>query len=317
MIVAAMLVLSAVSTADLEKAESLIGAIVGDSLFAKAEDQKVAAFRRRYLSAVSKVLSGQFRSLEESGLEGDIDEVMAYVERSLGPDVAEKVRPHAERYLKQAFRHGQVVEQAPKELREVWDTPRKEAVDWLVEHDRFWIGKVFPSHLSADFRQTITAGLEEGLGRKDIARRLRAMVMGKPGAPAKLEYYTRIAAANLNRAQNWGTLFTYEAAEIETYTWRAVGDERTCPRCSYFDGQTFSTAPAVSLMRKALAEPPEAIEGLAPWPAEDRERDDFYIKTSKGREYLRGKSAGWLQGHGLGMPPLHASCRCVVVAEVA
>jgi hypothetical protein len=139
----------------------------------------------------------------------------------------------------------------------------------------------------------------------------------KKHAVMAVEYYTRIAAANLNRAQNWGRLFTYEAAGIETYTWRAVGDERSCPRCSYFDGRTFSTAPAVSLMRKALSEPPEAIEGLAPWPSEDRERDDFYIKTPGGREYIRGKSAGWLQDHGLGMPPLHASCRCVVVAEAA
>ncbi|MHC4253858.1 MAG: phage minor head protein, partial [Planctomycetota bacterium] len=197
------------------------------------------------------------------------------------------------------------------------DVPRKEAFDWLVEHDGFWIGKVFPNHLANDFRREIATGLSEGLGRKDIAQRLRRMVIGKPGAPAKLEYYTRVAAASVSRARNWGSMFSLEAAGIETYTWRAVGDERTCPRCSYFNGHTFSTASAMSLVEKALDGPPEAIEGLSPWPSEDRERDDFYIKTSKGREYLRGKSESWLQSRGMGTPPLHAGCRCVVIPEVA
>ena len=139
--------------------------------------------------------------------------------------------------------------------------------------------------------------------------------MNESNAPAKLEYYTRIASANINRARNWGSMFSLEAAGVQSYTWRAVGDERTCPRCSHFDGHSFSVAPAMDLVRSALAGPPEQIEALSPWPSEDRERDDFYIRTSAGREYLRGKSTAWLQERGIGTPPLHAGCRCVVVAE--
>jgi hypothetical protein len=79
----------------------------------------------------------------------------------------------------------------------------------------------------------------------------------------------------------------------------------------------FRTGPAVALVRKALESPPEAVASLSPWPQEDAERDDFYIKTGEGREYIKGKSAGWLQSKGMGQPPAHPLCRCVLVAKVA
>jgi uncharacterized protein with gpF-like domain len=306
------------SVSQLEQADKAIGEILDEAKVVKAalDDPHVEGFRERYAAALGKILRGQFDRFESRGVRGTLDEIMAYAERTFGPEVAEKLKPHAERYLKQAFRTGQALHAVPDKVQVLWDRPRKEALDWLVSHDRFWIGKVFPAHLSDDFRQSIAAGLEEGLGRKDIARRLRSMVIGKPGVPKKLEYYTRIASANVSRARNWGSMFSLEAAGVETYAWRAVGDERTCARCSYFNGQTFSTAPAMSLVRRALEGPPEDIEGLAPWPSEDRERDDFYIKTPAGREYIRGKDSGWLQDHGIGTPPLHAGCRCVIVAQV-
>jgi uncharacterized protein with gpF-like domain len=314
-----MALLTMLSTAQLQRIDEVIGSVLEEIAVVKAalRDPHVEGFRRRYAAALGKILRSQFDRFESRGVRGTLDEMMAYAERTFGPEVAEKLRPYAERYLKQALRTGQTLAAVPDEVQVLWDKPRKEALDWLVGHDRFWIGKVFHEHLSDDFRRTITEGLEEGFGRKDIARRLRAMVIGKPGVPKKLEYYTRIASANVSRARNWGSMFSLEAAGIETYTWRAVGDERTCARCSYFNGQTFSTAPAMSLVRRALDGPPADIEGLAPWPSEDRERDDFYIKTSKGREYLRGRSGSWLQSRGMGTPPLHAGCRCVVIAEVA
>ncbi len=39
-----------------------------------------------------------------------------------------------------------------------------------------------------------------------------------------------------------------------------MGDERTCPRCSFFNGQTFRTAPAMSLVRRALG--PEELRDV-------------------------------------------------------
>ena len=195
MTAAIMVLLASLSTPELECAERLIGEILGDVLLVKAgaEDARVADFRERYAAALGKVLDGQFDRFESSGLRGEIDEIMAYAERVFGRDVAEKILPDAERYLKQAFRAGQKMAVVPDNLQVLWDKPRKEAVDWLVEHDRFWIGKVFPEHLSVGFRQAITDGMRGGFGREEIALMLRSKLIGSPEAPTGLEYYRRVA----------------------------------------------------------------------------------------------------------------------------
>jgi uncharacterized protein with gpF-like domain len=183
-----------------------------------------------------------------------------------------------------------------------------------VDNDAFWLGKVFPEQVRETFRDGIVAGLEEGLGRKDIARRVRDLLTGTKDVPGKIELYDRVVSSSISRARNWGGAFTLEEAGIETYTWRAVGDDRSCVRCMSFDGQTFSTAPAMETVREALGSKPSAIERLSPWPTEDTERGGFYIETGGRRQYVQDKDPEWLQDHGMGLPPLHGGCRCVILA---
>ncbi|MHC5059283.1 MAG: phage minor head protein, partial [Planctomycetota bacterium] len=312
----AMMLLATMSTAELERAEGLIGDILGDVLFVKAqaEDARVAKFRKGYAKALAKVLGARF---EELDLAGEVDEVMERAGGLFGPAVAEKLAPDIRRYLKGAFRLGQKVDVVPDKVKTVWDKPRQEALDWLVRHDRFWIGKVFPDHLAGDFRETITAGLEEGLGRKDIGLRLRDMVMGKPGAPAKLEYYTRVAATTVNRARNWGGVFSLHAAGFTEYEVRSVLDERTSHICREMSGKTFRVRDAMDLVQRAIDSPPSAIEELAPWPRYDSERGDHYLTIGGSREYLAGKNTQWLAGHGLSLPPFHGNCRSTYVVTSA
>ncbi|MHC5059385.1 MAG: minor capsid protein, partial [Planctomycetota bacterium] len=306
-------------TAELEHAQRLIEDILCDVLLLKAEpeDAHVAGFRERYAAALGKVLRGQFDRFESEGPRGEIDEIMEYAGEAFGPEAAEKLRPDTERYLKRAFRLGQKVGVVPDNVKVLWDKPRKEALDWLVEHDRFWIGKVFPEHLSDDFKGTITAGLEEGLGRKDIGKRLRDMVLGKPGVPAKLEYYTRVAGTTVNRARNWGGVFSLHAAGFTEYEIRAVMDERTSHICRDMNGKVFRVRDAMDLVQRAIDGPPSAIETLAPWPRYDAERQDHYLTVRGSRQYLSGKNAQWLAGHGLSLPPYHGNCRSTYVVTSA
>ncbi|GEM_PF-780360 len=285
--------------------------------FRKARETDLEAFHRQYREAIERVLKERMGPVESLEFEGNLRDVLAETERILGPEMAADLEPSARRYLEKAFRTGQAMRGIPSAVQTLWDAPRKEAVDWLVSHDRFYLGKVFPEFVREPFRDAIAQGLEQGLGRKDIGRRLRDLMLGTPDAPGKLELYNRVAGATVGRAHNWGGLFSLEAAEVETYEWAAVHDERTCSRCLHFDGMEFRTGPAVALVRKALESPPEAVASLSPWPQEDAERDDFYIKTGEGREYIKGKSTEWLQGRGMGQPPLHPSCRCQILAKVA
>ncbi len=315
----AMVLLATMSIADLERADRIVGDILGDVLLVKAEPEnaRIAGFRERYAAALGKVLRGQFDRFESEGLRGEIDDVMAYAEEAFGLEVAEKLLPDTKRYLKRAFRTGQKIGVVPDSVKILWDKPRQEALDWLVEHDRFWIGKVFPEHLSGDFRQAITAGLQEGLGRKDIGRRLRDMVMGTPGVPRKLEYYKRIASTTVNRARNWGGVFSLHAAGFTEYEIRSVEDERTSNICREMSGKVFRVRDAMDLVQRAIDSPPSAIEQLAPWPRYDTERRDHYLTVDGSRQYLAGKNTQWLAGHGLSLPPYHGNCRSTYVVTVS
>ena len=306
---------SRIETGDLRRADRLVTEILAEALLVKAdpEDARLAGFRDRYTSALEKILRGQFDRFEAEGLKGEIDEIMAFAEKSFGAEVAESLRPETERYLRRAFEVGQALRFVPDNIQTLWDKPRQEALDWLVSHDRFWIGKVFPDHLAGDFRDTITEGLNQGLGRKDIGRRLRDMVMGQPGVPGKQEFYTRVAATSVNRARNWGAVFSLQSAGFTEYEIRSVLDERTSAICRFMNGRVFRVQDAMSTVERALAGPPSAIEQLAPWPRFDAKRQDHYLSVGGSRQYLSGKSSRWLSDQGLSLPPYHGNCRTTYV----
>lgn len=300
--------MATIETESLVRADRLITDITSDALFTKAAANEIEAFQRIYRSALEKVLKSQYARFEDLDLTGNLEKLLKSAEKILGKDLAEKLEPEAKKYLFRAFKAGKAMKGIPQGIQTLFDEAHRAALDWMVEHDRFWIGKVFPSHMRESFKETITQGINDGLGRKDIAKRLRALTFGKHG---KIELYNRVASASVNRARNWGSLFSMEEAEIETYIWRAVGDERTCSRCLYLDGLEFSVPRMMGRVRMALEKSPEDIEWISPWPTHDLARDDYYIRTSMGREYMRGKPTSWLEDRGVGIPPAHSHCRCL------
>lgn len=138
-------------------------------------------------------------------------------------------------------------------------------------------------------------------------------MVGTGEAPGKVELYNRVAAASVNRAHNWGGMFSLEEAGIEEYEFRAVMDERTSRICRELNGRVFSVPRVMNVVRQALEGPPSAIESIAPWPTFDAERNDFFIQSGERRSYLGGQSEEWLADHGVALPPLHGNCRSVIV----
>ena len=304
---------AAMTAAELREADGLIAEVVGDLRLQKGPEDDVARFQRLYENALRAVLDGRIGAVESLDFERELWGVLAEAERILGPELAAELEPATRRYLERAFKAGQAVRGVGRTIQTLFDKPRQEAVDWLVGHDRFWIGKVFPEHVRDSFRDAIVRGLDEGLGRKAIGKRLRDLMAGTRDAPGKLELYNRVAAASVNRAHNWGGMFSLEEAGIDEYVFRAVMDERTSRICRDLNGRVFSVPRVMRVVRQALEGPPSAIEGIAPWPSFDSERNDFYIQTGERRAYLGGQSEGWLADHGVALPPLHGNCRSVVV----
>jgi len=304
---------AAMTAAELREADGVITEVVDDLRLRKGPEDDVARFQRLYEKALRAVLTGRIDAVESLNFEGQLRTVLAEAERILGPELATELEPATRRYLERAFRAGHAIRGVGRSIQTLFDKPRQEAVDWLVRHDRFWIGKVFPEHVRDSFRDTIVGGLDEGLGRKAIGRRLRDLMAGTKDAPGKLELYNRVAAASVNRAHNWGGMFSLEEARVEEYVFRAVMDERTSRICRELNGRVFSVPRVMSVVRQTLDGPPSAIESIAPWPTFDADRNDFFVQTGERRAYLKSKSSDWLAEHGIALPPLHGSCRSVVV----
>jgi SPP1 gp7 family putative phage head morphogenesis protein len=305
--------LAALTTAQLREADGLITEVVGDLRLQKGPEDDVVRFQRLYEKALRAVLDGRIETVESLDFERELRAVLDEAERILGPELAAELEPATRRYLERAFKAGQAVRGVGRAVQTLFDKPRQEAVDWLVRHDRFWIGKVFPEQVRDSFRDAIVQGLDEGLGRKAIGRRLRDLMVGTEEVPGKVELYNRVAAASVNRASNWGGMFSLEEAGVEEYEFRAVMDQRTSRICRELNGRVFSVPRVMNVVRQALDEPPSAIESIAPWPTFDANRNDFFIQTGDRRSYLGGQSEEWLADHGVALPPLHGNCRSVIV----
>ncbi len=302
-----------VQTARLLEAERIVGATLAGFGFEKVAETQVERFQRLYAQALRKAFTSQYATFEQVDLRANLDEVLRSAEQILGKDLAEQLAPETERYLREAFVTGKALRGIPRAVGTAFTPTHGRAVEWLVDHDRFWLGKVFPEHLRESFRDTIVGGLEEGLGRKAVGQRLRDVAFGTKDVPGKLELYNRVAASSVNRARNWGGMFSLQEAGFEEYVFRAVMDSRTSRICRNFNGRVFSVPRMMAVVQETLTRLPSDIETLAPWPRFDQARGDFFIERAGSRSYLADKPREWLEANGIAMPPLHGNCRSVVV----
>jgi len=187
-------------------------------------------------------------------------------------------------------------------------------------------------------RRIVAAGLDEGLGRDDIAEALeqaaRAVLIER--APF---YWETVAASFIAQGRSYAQMSSYAEAGIRQYRIEAVLDEQTTNICRYLHGKTFSVADALRRFdRIEQLDDPEAIKRAMPWVREvqDREtgRTRLYVDGGGGRTDLaevtrsalgtrddRGDfralaSDSALNEVGIGFPPYHGLCRSTTLAVV-
>ncbi|HCF58195.1 MAG TPA: head morphogenesis protein, partial [Myxococcales bacterium] len=187
-------------------------------------------------------------------------------------------------------------------------------------------------------RRIVAAGLEEGLGRDDLAEALeqaaRAALVDR--APF---YWETVAASFIAQGRSYAQMSSYAEAGIRQYRIEAVLDEQTTNICRYLHGKTFSVADALRRFdRIEQLEDPEAIKQAMPWvrEAQDREtgRTRLYVNGGRGRTDLaevtrsamgtrddRGDfralaSDSALNEVGIGFPPYLGLCRSTTLAVV-
>ena len=80
---AVMMLLAAMSTADLERADAILGEVLDEVMLVKAEpeDARLEKFRALYVKALGKVLRSKFDAFEEAAPVGDLADDF----RAVGP----------------------------------------------------------------------------------------------------------------------------------------------------------------------------------------------------------------------------------------
>jgi len=137
--------------------------------------------------------------------------------------------------------------------------------------------------LSARARNVVADGLEQGLGRSDIAAALEQAAAGALKGPSRF-YWETIAGSFTGRGRSYGQLSAFTEAGITRYRIEAVLDEQTTPTCRFLHGREFTVQSALASFR-AAEERPEDLKEISPWV---RER----IDAETGRRLLYVKRGG-------------------------
>jgi len=190
---------------------------------------------------------------------------------------------------------------------------------------------------SAQARGIVANGLEQGLGRDDIAERMEKKLL--PDSLArKRSYWPVVSGSFSNRARTFGQLSSYTDAGISQYVFESVLDEATTDVCRFMHGKRFSVSSGLSKLTEVEElEDPAAVKDSQPW-ARTRVLDgggqeiqyksggqSFRVATidrsAVGRSnaigsFSNGLSGSQLQSAGITMPPLHGLCRSTVVPEI-
>jgi len=185
-------------------------------------------------------------------------------------------------------------------------------------------------------RDIVSKGLEQGLGRTDIAADLEALSVAR-GIDRSLSYWRMISSSFSGRARAAAQVAALQEARVQTYRFNAVMDERTSNVCRMLNGTTWSVESAAdTLTRTAELTDPEDVVNSQPWISEGKDEDGnpvLYYKKGDRRHYVadvtasamgRKDEAGEFKARmsnedmaaaGITVPPLHGHCRSFITME--
>jgi hypothetical protein len=185
--------------------------------------------------------------------------------------------------------------------------------------------------LGAQAKAIVARGLEQGLGRADIAGDLEraarsALVERSRG------YWETVASAFVGQGRSLAQVSSYAEAGIERYEIVAVLDERTTAICRLMHGRVVSVEASLRHFdRVDRLSRPEDVKTALPWAREAVGAESgntlLYVNTPRGRvalaevtrsgvgtrddrgEFRRVASDAALTRAGLMWPPFHGRCR--------
>ncbi len=180
-------------------------------------------------------------------------------------------------------------------------------------------------------REIVSGGIEAGLDRYDIGKRLEPE-MARIGVQRSAPYWENVGSIFAARARTWGSLSAFTEAGVTEYEIVETMDQVTCSCCRLMHGRVFSTGSAASRYQQvADSDDPEAVRDFQPFLGLARNKDTgeeaIYFKRGGERRaiatvaesgvgkvdapgrYTNVMQRGGMEAAGISTPPFHGRCR--------
>jgi SPP1 gp7 family putative phage head morphogenesis protein len=220
-------------------------------------------------------------------------------------------------------------------------TQDRRLVDFLARSNVAFVTDTYGRYrqrFSARARQIVAAGLEQGLGRDEIASDLDS-AFADTGIVRDRAYFQVVAGAFVGRARSNGNLNAFSEAGITKYRVVAVLDEVTSEICRFMHGREFDVSKATAQFAATAAmTDPAQIKATMPWSSVGTDDDGnsviYYRNINGDRKtvarvdefgegerdrigtYSKALNETKLAAAGILTPPYHGSCRTAIVAVV-
>ena len=255
----------------------------------KLTSELIRNWRESYEEALREI----FRRIPEELSQQVVEIIMEGLAASLGQSFgsSQKVRDELRKYITRAYHAGksEFVVKSSLNLSDM------RAIDILTRHNCYWIGEHYGKRIGKKIAKLTQEAITDGLGRKELAEELRAELGGKSEG---YKYWDVVSSAALVRSRSFGCVAGMVEAGITEYEILAMGDERMCPICGEMHGRTFSVSETQRVIDNVLdIKSPDKFKEAMPW------------QTSP----PIGVSSAKLLAEGMGIPPFHGRCRCVMV----
>lgn len=183
-----------------------------------------------------------------------------------------------------------------------------DAIRTLNSNARFWIKTYFDDNMQEAFRAQLNDYFLGGYTRKDLATLMRVHFADM--TRQKENYWDLLADHTATKVREIGRLAGYDRAGVTAVRVKARLDEKTTEFCRRLHGHVIAVSTLKDHVNKYFeackTKDKEAIKASWPWwPDKDAERK-LTSANAINRQIKRGT---------IGMPPYHARCRTITVAE--
>jgi len=180
--------------------------------------------------------------------------------------------------------------------------------------------------MTREGQRVVTAALADGLGSKEVARRLESVWLSDKTFGRGRAYAELCAQAWMQDSRSYGQISSYSEAGIQRYQIEAVLDEQTTVICQELHGKEFDVGTSMRQFEDRSGwDDPQEIKRAAPWVRQSG--GEMFIKPPGGERVSLGSrgedgvfkfsvSDQAMQNSGVGYPPFHGYCRTTTVPVI-